>query len=129
MTLGGIDYWLEGTTLNDMYFHPLSLETDKKVDILWSKLTKDQITEHKICKVGYGRTLWIPEYSGGVAWMKFSQLCEEAYSSTDYMSLAENIHTLVLTHVPIQTIQRRDLMRRFIWLADVLYDHHVRVYV
>ena len=41
LTLGGIDYRLEGTTLNDMYFYPLSIETDKKIDILWSKLTKD----------------------------------------------------------------------------------------
>lgn len=40
-----------------MYFSPVNLETDKKIGILWSKLTKDQITEHKICKVATGRTI------------------------------------------------------------------------
>jgi len=84
-----------------MYFFPINIETGKQISILWSKLTNDRITEHKICKVSYGRTLRISEYSGGVAKMTFASLCEEAYSSTEYMALSENIHTLVLTNIPV----------------------------
>ena len=45
------------------------------------------------------------------------------------MALSENIHTLVLTHVPVQNLGRWDLMRWFVWLIDVMYDHWVWVYV
>lgn len=78
---------MSGTTLNDMYFTPTSLETDKQINILWSKLTNDRIVEHKICKVAHGRTLRIPEYSGGVAKMTFNSLCDENYASSDYIGL------------------------------------------
>lgn len=54
--------------------------------------------------------------------MRFNQLCDEAYSSTEYRALADNVHTLVLTHVPVLSLERRDLLRRFIVLVDELYE-------
>ena len=54
-------------------------------------------------------------------------MCEEARGSSDYMALADNFKTIVLRNVPQITIERRDLMRRFILLIDVLYyrERHV----
>ena len=129
LTLGGVDYRLEGTSLNDMYFTPNDGETSKKIGILWSKLTKDQMVEHKICKVATGRTFRIPEFSGGVAKMSFTALCDQPLSNTEYMAICGNIHTLIITEVPKLSLDRWDLLRWFIWLVDELYNSKIRVYI
>lgn len=100
LTLGGVDYRLQGTTLNDVYITPINGETQKKMSILWSKLTEDKPVDHKICQAAYGKTVWIHEYVNGVGWMTFDSLCNADLSNSDYQALCANIHTLVLTNVP-----------------------------
>lgn len=45
------------------------------------------------------------------------------------MALCKNIHTLILTDVPTLSLDRRDYLRRFIWLVDELYNQKIRLYM
>ena len=61
--------------------------------------------------------------------VNFEDLCGKALGNSDYMALCRSIHTLVLTDVPTLSLERRDFLRRFIWLVDELYNHKIRLYM
>ena len=53
-------------------------------------------------------------------------MCDSALGAADYTALASVFHTIGLGGVPALTIERVDLMRRFITFIDVMYEHKVR---
>jgi predicted ATPase len=64
-----------------------------------------------------------------VAEVDFADMCESAKGSTDYMALAKEYHTVFIRNVPRLSMERRDSLRRFIWLIDQLYYHHRKVII
>ena len=59
----------------------------------------------------------------------FSDMCEKAKGSTDYMALAREFHTIIIRNVPQLSMERRDMLRRFILLIDQLYYHNRKVII
>lgn len=49
--------------------------------------------------------------------------------SSDYMAIAENFQTIFIRNVPVLSMDRRDLLRRFISLIDSLYYQHRNVII
>lgn len=67
--------------------------------------------------------MFVPKEAKRVAEFHFKDLCESAKGSPDYMSLSKNFSTIILRNVPKFSLERRDIMRRFILLIDELYYH------
>ncbi len=65
--------------------------------------------------------------SSGVAWFAFSALCEGPRSAADYIEIARDFHTVLLSNVPHFGAHNEDAARRFVYLIDELYDRHVNV--
>ena len=65
--------------------------------------------------------------SSGVAWFAFSALCEGPRSSADYIEIARDFHTVLISDVPRFDTRHEDAARRFVYLIDELYDRHVNV--
>jgi cell division protein ZapE len=63
----------------------------------------------------------------GVAWFDFAALCDTPRSTADYIEIAREFHTVMLSDVPVLTPQRGSAARRFLHLVDVLYDSKVRL--
>lgn len=63
----------------------------------------------------------------GVIWFDFDTLCGGARSQNDYLELAREHHTLLLSRIPRMTREQASEARRFTWLIDVLYDHRVKL--
>lgn len=57
----------------------------------------------------------------------FEELCDEAVGAADYMALAKQFHTILITDIPLFDFHNRNQMRRFITLIDVLYDAKVQL--
>ncbi|MFZ2619626.1 MAG: cell division protein ZapE [Alphaproteobacteria bacterium] len=57
----------------------------------------------------------------------FSQLCGQAVGRDAYLALAEKLHTLVLTDIPILPDTQADTALRFVALVDIFYEHHRRL--
>ena len=55
----------------------------------------------------------------------FAALCGEPKGARDYLTLAAQYDSLVLTHIPQFTPEKNNEARRFITLIDVLYDYKV----
>ena len=67
--------------------------------------------------------------AGGVVWFDFRTLCGGPRSQNDYLELASQFHTVLLSHVPHMPVNMASQARRFTWLVDVLYDRRVKLII
>lgn len=75
----------------------------------------------------HGREIPARALGEGVAWFDFAALCEGPRSAADYIEIAREHHTLLLSGVPTFTDNRTDAAHRFIHLVDELYDRNVNL--
>lgn len=73
------------------------------------------------------RELRAKRRAGGVVWFDFKTLCGGPRSQNDYLELAAQFHTLLLSGVPEMPPRLASEARRFTWLVDVLYDRRVKL--
>ncbi len=65
--------------------------------------------------------------AGGVIWFDFRELCGGPRSQNDYLEIASQFHTVLLSNVPYMPVNMASPARRFTWLVDVLYDRRVKL--
>jgi cell division protein ZapE len=65
--------------------------------------------------------------AGGVVWFDFRTLCGGPRSQNDYLEIATQFHTVLLSNVPMMPPRLASEARRFTWLIDVLYDRRVKL--
>lgn len=75
----------------------------------------------------HGREIPAKALGEGVAWFDFEALCEGPRSAADYIELAREHHTLLLSNVPRFDDTALDAARRFVHLIDELYDRNVNL--
>ena len=75
------------------------------------------------------RSIGVRRRAPGVIWFDFAELCGGHRSQNDYLALAQEHHTLLLSHVPRMSREQASEARRFTWLVDVLYEHRVKMIV
>jgi cell division protein ZapE len=73
------------------------------------------------------RELQARRRAGGVVWFDFKELCGGPRSQNDYLELASQFHTVLLSGVPLMSPRNASEARRFTWLVDVLYDRRVNL--
>ena len=73
------------------------------------------------------RELKAKRKAGGVVWFTFKELCGGPRSQNDYLELATQFHTLLLSDVPQMSPRLASEARRFTLLVDVLYDRRVKL--
>ena len=62
-----------------------------------------------------------------MAWVSFEQICEGALGAADYIELAREFSTLLLSGIPRFTRENRNECKRFVTLIDELYEHKVKL--
>jgi cell division protein ZapE len=125
---GERDYRLDRLKGQRTYFTPHSTAAATELDAAFLRLT-DQPTGEPATLAVMGRSVPIREAAKGVARASFGELCEAALGPADYLALAAEYHTLILSDVPALTPARRNEARRLVMLIDVLYEHRVKLVV
>ena len=77
----------------------------------------------------YGRNILVPCHLSGVTKWTFAELCTTNLGPADYITLASNFHTLILTDVPILTLLHKNEARRLITLLDALYEARCKLLI
>jgi cell division protein ZapE len=62
-----------------------------------------------------------------VVWFDFDVLCGDARAAADYIEIAREFHTVLLSGVPRLTPGRDAAARRFLHLVDEFYDRRVKL--
>ena len=83
----------------------------------------DVITETLIVD---GRTLKVLGINQGVLWFTFGGMCDQSLGAADYLALAVRYHTLLLSNIPVMTLEQRNEAKRFATLIDILCEHNVK---
>jgi cell division protein ZapE len=62
-----------------------------------------------------------------VVWLDFAELCEKPRSARDYIEIARDFNTILVSGLPQLGDAQSDAARRFITLVDELYDRNVKL--
>ncbi|MAZ03195.1 MAG: cell division protein ZapE [Sneathiella sp.] len=118
---GGRDYRLERLAEHPVYFSPLDEHASAEMDRIFAELTEGREIAPQTLTT-QGRDLKIDRTARGVARLFFEELCARALGASDYLTLTEHFHTLLLENVPRLSPARRNEAKRFVTLIDILYE-------
>ena len=123
----GVDYrqrTLEGVKL---YHTPLGAEAEAALEETFERLAEAK-DEDPVLNIEQ-RVIRARRRAGGVVWFDFRTLCGGPRSQNDYLELASQFHTVLLSDVPEMPPRLASEARRFTWLVDVLYDRRVKLVI
>ena len=121
----GTDY--RRRTLEDLklYHTPLDIEANNQMTQAFMRLAESQ-DENPVLQIE-SRQIQARRRAGGVVWFDFKTLCGGPRSQNDYLEIAAQFHTVLLSDVPAMPVRMASEARRFTWLIDVLYDRRVKL--
>ncbi len=121
----GTDYRRRTMEQVKLYHVPLGSVADAAMRDAFNKLaeTRDEDPTLHI----EAREIHARRKAGGVVWFDFKTLCGGPRSQNDYLEIATQFHTVLLSDVPHMPVRMASEARRFTWLVDVLYDRRVKL--
>lgn len=123
----GVDYRLRALERTPIYITPLGPDADAS---LLKAFTEIAETDEEIKPLEIeGRKIPYRHLAGGAVWFDFGVICGSGRSQLDYLQLAQEFHTVIVSNVPRLGLARLDEARRFTLLVDVFYDNRVKLFV
>jgi cell division protein ZapE len=123
---GGTDYRLRQLTQAGTYIDSAEAQADSRLAALFDDLSDSDPCEGGTVEIE-GRPIPVVKESENVIWFEFEALCEGPRSQNDYIEIAREYQSVIVSHIPVLTAQRENAARRFIALVDELYDRHVNL--
>ncbi len=121
----GTDYRLRTLEQLQIYLVPANAENEARLAKDFAAIAGEEgeTTPIRILE----RDIPVKRRALGVAWFDFKDLCGGPRSQNDYLELAREHHTLLLSSVPKLSREQANEARRLTWLVDVLYDFRVKL--
>ncbi len=123
----GTDYRRRTLSHVELYHCPLDGRADAALIEAFESLAEAR-DESPLLHIEH-RELRARRRAGGVVWFDFQTLCGGPRSMNDYLELASQFHTVILSDVPEMPVRLASEARRFTWLVDVLYDRRVKLII
>ena len=121
----GVDYRHRTLQQLRLYHSPLGADADAAMRDAFDRLAETQ-DEDPILRIE-AREIRARRKAGGLVWFDFKTLCGGPRSQNDYLEIASQFHTVLLSDVPHMPVRMASEARRFTWLVDVLYDRRVKL--
>ncbi|MES2423823.1 MAG: cell division protein ZapE [Pseudomonadota bacterium] len=123
----GTDYRRRTMEQLELYHTPLGEKADAAMEHAFTRIAESQ-DEDPVLHIE-SREIRARRKAGGLVWFDFKTLCGGPRSQNDYLEIAAQFHTLLLSNVPAMSVRLASEARRFTWLVDVLYDRRVKLIV
>ena len=121
----GTDYRRRTLDHLELYHTPLNEAAETAMQAAFDDLAEAR-EESPVLHIEH-REIRARRRAGGVVWFDFKTLCGGPRSQNDYLELATQFHTVLLSGVPQMPPRLASEARRFTWLIDVLYDRRVKL--
>lgn len=121
----GTDYRRRTLSKLHTYLTPLNDETDRLVIGAFKQLAETE-EEDPVLEIE-SRKIRAVKRAGSVIWFDFPTLCGGPRSQNDYLEIASQFQTVILSGVPKMGAGMASEARRFTWLIDVFYDHKLKL--
>jgi len=125
---GTTDYRLRELTQAGVYLPSGAADTPSRLEQLFTRLA-DHAARAGGTIVIEGRPIAVIREGCGVLWCDFTALCAGPRGADDYIEIAREYHSVMVSGVPVLDAASDDEARRFIALVDELYDRNVRLVV
>ena len=121
----GTDYRRRTLEQVKLYLTPNGAAADKEMRHAFERLAESAV-ENPVLHIE-AREIHARRKAGGVVWFDFKTLCGGPRSQNDYLEIASQFHTVLLSDVPYMPVRMASEARRFTWLIDVFYDRRVKL--
>lgn len=122
----GNDYRRVQMAQVEAYLTPVNTRNPCNLDAMFQTLIGNQKeTVRPVLRIE-SRELRPLHMAEGVVWFKTMLWIR---SQNDYLEIANQFHTVILSGVPYMPPRMTNEARRFIWLIDVLYDHKIKLII
>ena len=121
----GTDYRRRTLEQVELYHTPLGPAADAAMDDAFNRLAANARDDDPVLHIE-ARQITARRRAGGVVWFDFRTLCGGPRSQNDYLEIASQFHTVLLSGVPHMPVRMASEARRFTWLVDVLYDRRCK---
>jgi cell division protein ZapE len=121
----GTDYRRRTLEMVKLYHSPLGEQADAEMNDAFNRLATGP-DEDPVLHIE-ARNITAKRRAGDVVWFDFRAICGGPRSQNDYLEIATQFHTVLLSNVPHMPANMASEARRFTWLIDVLYDRRVKL--
>jgi cell division protein ZapE len=125
---GTTDYRLRRLTQASIYLPSGQPDTPARLDALFRHLA-DHATQYGGSIVIAGRPISVVRAGASAVWFDFAALCAGPRSQEDYIGIAREYSSVIVSDVPVLDSLHEDEARRFIALVDEFYDRNVNLIV
>lgn len=122
----GIDHRLRAISKAEVYYTPLNTETRQQLEQCFLSLVPCTPKADTILTINH-RPLPCYRLADDVIWFDFELLFNSPRAIADYIELARQFHTVIISDVPVLNERNEDKARRFIQLMDEFYDRKVKL--
>ncbi|MFM7459589.1 MAG: cell division protein ZapE [Burkholderiales bacterium] len=110
-----------------VYHTPADAAAEHALGRAFSAMSKSGFAVGGSLTIG-NRPMGFMRRAKGVVWFDFNELCVKPRSQMDYLEIASQYHTVLISNIPqLHAKNRADVVRRFTWLVDVFYDQRVKL--
>lgn len=122
------DYRQGVSAVQDLYHCPLGAQAHEAMQRDFVRLSQGQAAIDPVLLIR-ARPIVAERRAAGIVWFDFHTLCAGPRSQDDYLQIASEHHTVLLSNVPQMQPEHASQARRLSWLVDVLYDRRVQLVI
>jgi len=124
----GIDYRLRYLDKAGIYHTPPDEKADSLLLDNFTHIAPDAGREQATIEIE-GRKIRTVCRADGVVWFDFPAICDGPRGAADYIEIARQYQTVLISNIPVFTDTHNDQARRFMMLVDEFYDRNVKLIV
>lgn len=125
----GKDYRQQTIDHARAYRYPLDAHSHQAFEALLAEIIGPYQKQTPSTLMLQGRLINVFFQGQGVLWVDFQALCAQARSPKDYLDIADQFDTVLLSNVPQMSERHASQARRLTWLVDVLYDRKIQLFI
>jgi cell division protein ZapE len=123
---GGTDYRLRILQKAGTYLTPDDDTAAERLNYFFDETASTQVATDIDLDIN-GRDIRARRCAKGVAWFRFTDICDGPRSQADYIEIARWYPSVIISGVPQFDALRDDQARRFVSLVDEFYDRRVKL--
>lgn len=123
---GGTDYRLRILQKAGTYLTPDDDKAAERLNYFFNETASTQVATDIDLDIN-GRDIRARRCAKGIAWFRFTDICDGPRSQADYIEIARWYPSVIISGVPQFDALRDDQARRFISLVDEFYDRRVKL--
>jgi cell division protein ZapE len=125
---GATDFRLRQLTQAGTYLLTSAPDTPRRLEALFAELSHHAGVSGGVIEIE-GRSIPVIRESSSAVWFDFPAVCAGPRSQNDYIEIAREYQSVMVSDVPILDALHENEARRFIALVDELYDRGVNLIV